>query len=93
MEDEPVMVLALSTSMAQRPEPVQRALDAVRLGGTATLEVDGEQDVAVLDLVDYRILWAAAHNAVQPSPVEDPAVGLADEKVASLSRSVGAHCS
>jgi predicted HTH domain antitoxin len=65
----------------------RRMLDRARRGETLIVESYGEEQVAVVDVQDYRILRAlAAYHALppHPAPVNDPAMepaGLTEEEV------------
>jgi predicted HTH domain antitoxin len=65
----------------------RRMLDRARRGETLIVESYGEEQVAVVDVQDYRILRAlAAYHALppHPAPVNDPSLepaGLTEEEV------------
>ena len=80
------------TDLARRTRHV---VDRARRGDTIIVESYGEEQVVVMDAVDYRILRAvAARKALgsPPIPSADPAVGpipLADVEVARAGRADG----
>jgi predicted HTH domain antitoxin len=75
----------------------RQVINAVLRGQTAVVESHGQPEVAILDIVDYRIIRAVMRYYAQvPAPnataatvdagVEiDESVGLSDERVASIS--------
>lgn len=70
----------------------RRMLDHVRRGETLIVESYGEEQVAVVDVQDYRILRAlAAYHALppHPAPFNDPSLepaGLTEEEVETAVR-------
>ena len=62
----------------------RQVINAVLRGQTAVVENHGQPEVAILDIVDYRIIRAAMHYYAQ-MPEIDVQAGLADEKVAVIS--------
>ena len=62
------------TDLARRTRQI---VDRARRGDTILVESYGEEQVVVMDAIDYRILRAAAAYRTlptQPSPLSDPAV-------------------
>lgn len=57
-------------SRTDLPSQAQHVLDAVHQGETAVIERNGEPEAAILDLVDYRILRAAARFLSEPADLE-----------------------
>ena len=72
------------TDLARRTRQI---VDRVRRGDTLVVESYGEEQVVVMDILDYRILRAVAvyHSlGPHPAPVNDPALepaGLSAEQV------------
>ena len=70
----------------------RRMLDRARRGETLIVESYGEEQVAVVDVQDYRILRAlAAYHALppHPAPVNDPSLepaGLTEKEVETAVR-------
>jgi predicted HTH domain antitoxin len=62
----------------------RQVINAVLRGQTAVVENHGQPEVAILDIVDYRIIRAAMHYYAQ-MPEIDVQAGLSDEKVAVIS--------
>ncbi len=62
----------------------RQVINAVLRGQTAVIESHGQPEVAILDLVDYRIIRAVMRYYAQ-EPEIDAEAGLADEQVAALS--------
>jgi hypothetical protein len=73
----------------------RRVLDHARRGETLIVESYGEEQVAVMDVQDYRILRAvAAYHALppHPAPASDPSLepaGLTEEEVETAGREAG----
>jgi predicted HTH domain antitoxin len=62
----------------------RQVINAVLRGQTAVVENHGQPEVAILDIVDYRIIRAAMQYYAQTPEIDVPA-GLSDEKVAAIS--------
>jgi len=62
----------------------RQVINAVLRGQTAVVESHGQPEVAILDIVDYRIIRAVMRYYAQESEI-DVSAGLADERVAVLS--------
>ena len=69
------------TSLARNTRQV---INAVLRGQTAVIESHGQPEVAILDIVDYRIIRAVMRYHAQ-KPEIDAEAGLADERVTALS--------
>jgi prevent-host-death family protein len=80
------------TDLARRTRQV---VDRVRRGDTLVVESYGEEQVVVMDILDYRILRAVAtyHSlGPHPAPVNDPVLepaGLSAEQVEGTVREAG----
>ncbi len=80
------------TDLARRARQV---VDRARRGDVVIVESFGEEQVAVLDALDYRILQAVvAYYGLppHPSPATDPALemaGLSEEELAQAVRQAG----
>jgi exoribonuclease II len=62
----------------------RQVINAVLRGQTAVVESHGQPEVAILDIVDYRIIRAVMRYHAQ-KPEIDAEAGLADERVTALS--------
>jgi hypothetical protein len=62
----------------------REALEAVRRGELVVIDGDGREEAAIVDLVDHRILRAAARYHAE-RPEIDPDAGLSDQAVAKAS--------
>jgi len=69
------------TELARRTRQV---INAVLRGQTAVVESHGQPEVAILDIVDYRIMRAVMRYHAQ-KPEIDTEAGLSDEKVMAIS--------
>jgi hypothetical protein len=69
------------TSLARNTRQV---INAVMRGQTAVVDSHGQPEVAILDIVDYRIIRAVMRYHAQ-KPEIDAEAGLADERVTVLS--------
>ena len=80
------------TDLARRTRQI---VDRVRRGDTLVVESYGEEQVVVMDILDYRILRAVAtYHSLGPhhAPVNDPALepaGLSAEQVEGAVREAG----
>ena len=61
----------------------RQVINAVLRGQTAVVESHGQPEVAILDIVDYRIIRAVMRYHAQ-KPEIDIEAGLADERVTAL---------
>ncbi len=68
------------TDLARKTRQV---LNAVQRGQTAIVESHGQPEVAIIDIIDYRILRAVMHYYHQKPEIEREA-GLPDEALAAL---------
>ncbi len=77
------------TDLARRTRQI---VDRARRGDTIIVESYGEEQVVVMDALDYRILRAAASHRMlpsHPSPVNDPEIepaGLSEAEVEQAER-------
>jgi predicted HTH domain antitoxin len=62
----------------------RQVINAVLRGQTAVIESHGQPEVAIIDIVDYRILRAVMHYYAR-QPQIDVDAGLSDQEVATLS--------
>lgn len=62
----------------------RQVINAVQRGQTAVVESHGQPEVAILDIIDYRIIRAVMRYHAQ-KPEIDAEAGLADERVTTLS--------
>ena len=69
------------TSLARNTRQV---INAVLRGQTAVVESHGQPEVAILDIVDYRIIRAVMRYHAQV-PEIDTEAGLADDRVTAIS--------
>lgn len=68
------------TELARKTRQV---IDAVRRGQTAIVETHGQPEVAIVDIIDYRILRAVMHYYAQ-RPEIDLEAGPSEEDVTQL---------
>jgi predicted HTH domain antitoxin len=68
------------TDLARRTRQVIRT---VQQGQTVVVESHGEAEVAIMDILDYRLVKAVLRHYARPLPL-DAAAGLSDEAVAQL---------
>lgn len=72
------------TDLARR---TRQMVDRVRRGDTLIVESYGEEQVVLMDVLDYRLMRAVAtyhHSAPQPGPLSDPTlepVGLSEAEL------------
>jgi predicted HTH domain antitoxin len=78
---QPSVRLVSKTELARNTRQV---IDAVLCGQTVVVEHRGQPQVAILDIVDYRILRAVLLYHARPPEIA-PLAGLADERVTALS--------
>jgi len=62
----------------------RQVINAVLRGQTAVVESHGQPEVAIMDIVDYRIIRAVMRYYAQHSEI-DVAAGLSDQAVAAVS--------
>jgi len=62
----------------------RRVINAVLRGQTAVVESHGQPEVAIMDIIDYRIMRAVMRYHARP-PEIDLEAGLSDQEVAALS--------
>ncbi len=80
------------TDLARRTRQV---VDRARRGDTIIVESYGEEQVAVMDAVDYRILRAVAAYQIfppHPAPINDPTLepaGLSEVEVEQVQQETG----
>ena len=90
------MVHTLTISKTDLARRTRQVVDRARRGDTIIVESYGEEQVAVMDAADYRILRAvSAYYALpsHPAPITDPTLepaGLSEGEVAQTRHGVGA---
>lgn len=62
----------------------RKTIERARKEGPVMIESYGEEQVAILDAVDYRLMRAAAGYQSRPEALTDAPAGLSDEEVEQL---------
>lgn len=68
--------MTMTISRTDLARKTREIVEQVRRGETVIVESYGEEQIVLMDALDYRILRAVARHATEPSPENGSAVGV-----------------